>query len=61
MNKHVDWHAVIVKIKKERNWPMKVIADKVCASPNTLKDWKAGKCEPRYSQGAELLRLAGND
>ncbi|WP_090828892.1 helix-turn-helix domain-containing protein [Nitrosovibrio tenuis] len=45
--------------RHERKWPRKTIADKIGVSRNTLYRWQSGEFEPLYSQGAELLRLAG--
>jgi hypothetical protein len=56
----VDWRSVIRTIKRTHKWPRKTIAAKVGAAVSTLHDWQAGRCEPRYSQGAALLRLAGH-
>jgi hypothetical protein len=60
MNK-VDWRAVILKIKKERKWKLKTVAYNMDIVPNTLHRWMRGESEPKYSQGAFLLRLAGID
>jgi transcriptional regulator with XRE-family HTH domain len=57
----IDWRAVILKIKLERKWPMKTIAARIGVNERTLDWWKKGRHEPRYSQGVELLRLAGID
>lgn len=55
----IDWRTVILAIKRTHKWPRKVIASKVGVAEATLRDWQAGKCEPRCSQGAELLKLSG--
>lgn len=54
----IDWHSVILTIKRVNKWPRKVIAHKVGVAETTLRGWQSGKCEPRYSQGVELLRLS---
>lgn len=56
----IDWRTVIITIKLTRKWPRKVIASKIGVAEATLRDWQAGKCEPRYSQGVALLRLVEN-
>jgi hypothetical protein len=59
MNK-IDWREVILKIKKERKWPMKTIAGHVGVCIDTLYDWMgSSKREPRGAKRMELLRLAG--
>lgn len=57
----VDWNLVVIKIKFKRRWPRKVIAAKVGASESALRCWERNTTEPRYSQGAELLKLANSD
>lgn len=58
MNNPIDWRTVIITIKRTHKWPRKVIASRVGAAEATLRDWQAGKSEPRYSQGVELMRLS---
>lgn len=55
----IDWRSVILMIKRKKKWKQKTIAWHIGVDANTIVWWKKGRYEPRYSQGVELLRLAG--
>jgi hypothetical protein len=54
----IDWSRVILTIRRKYRWPRKIIAEKVGVAEISIYNWQSGKHEPRYSQGAMLLKLA---
>lgn len=55
----IDWRSVIMRIKRERKFPMKTIAAHIGVCRDTIHSWVSGECCPRRKSREELLRLAG--